>query len=186
MKKIIFITFFIFCHKLLLSQNNDAININEFNKELLSFINVTKPDSSKYSYNYFVYVANFYSDSINGRCFTLGYILNSAEYNYINPNYVYYFHDEIVLIRVKELENEELMTKTNFNKIDKEKAFTVKAKLYPSEDGGFTYISKGLIYRKIKDKVETKLYDNSDEIPSEKSIFSNFPSGGVLRLIETK
>lgn len=185
MKKIIL--GFAICFKtLLFSQDTSSFIADEFNKELISFINVTKPDSSKNSFKYFVYVASFYSDTIskNSNCFTLGYILNSGEVSFISPDYVYYFNNEIVIVRIDYLIYKELIKELGFRKIDTEEGNKIIHKLFSSEDGGFTYRSKGLTYCKTNGDIEKNFYNNSDEIPFDRSIYKSFPTGGVIRRID--
>ncbi len=176
MKKILLLIF-LWQSVMLYSQDQDYNIITDFNDELTDFIKMTKPDSTKYSFNYFVYVANFYSKN----CFTLGYILNTVNYSYVEPNYVHYFKDEVVVIRIDSV----LGKKLGFKKINKTEKEKIIHKLFPSESGGFSYRGKGLTYCKSNNgRIDEKIYNNSDEIPFEKSIYRKFPTNPVIKKIE--
>lgn len=185
MKKIILAL--LICNKtLLFSQKANTIITSDFNQELKSFISRTKPDTSKNSFNYFVYVASFFSDttSKNSNCFTLGYILNSGEVSFISPDYVYYFNNEVVIIRIHNALNKQLIEELGFKKFDTQEEDKIIHKLYPSEDGGFTYRDKGLTYCNINGAIKREFYNNADEIPFDRSIYKSFPTGGIIKRIE--
>jgi hypothetical protein len=187
MKKIIYFLLICINSLFLFGQTSDRINrASEFNSELSSFIFDTKPTPDKNKYNYLVYVAYLYKNSNSNYCFTLGYILNSADYNYVTPNYIYSFKGEMVLVRTNESEYSNLIKELGFKKIDKEEENKIIHKLYPSESGGFTYRSEGLVYCNSKGSAKKTFFENSDAIPLKESIYSHFPSGGTIELIDKK
>lgn len=157
-----------------------------FKEELNFFIDTIKPNSIGRG-KYLVFVANIHysNSSKNHFCFTLGYILNSFELEYVSANYVYYFKDEIVLISTDRKINNFFIDPC-FKKIEEEDSIKIRKKLFPEEDGGITAITRGYIYCQEADTISKTFYQNSDEIPLEKSIYKYFPSGGTIEQIEDK
>lgn len=157
------------------SCNGDSLQnkkLEEFNNELSLFSNSIKTQSiGKGKYN--VFVACFYSSKTSTKdfCFTLGYILNEYELNYISPNYVYYLNNDIVLIKIDKKTKRTFFKNANMRKIEAADSLIIIKKLYPQADGGITYTSKGLTYCNKNEKKERTIFENSDEIPFDKSIF---------------
>jgi hypothetical protein len=184
--KILPLALLIFNTSFAMGSNKDTCKSKEaetFKAELQSFVDSIKPNSSARA-RYAVYVANLYNvKPFDTLCFTLGYILNDDEVKYISPDYVYYYNDEIVLIRGSNL-TADIFKELQFKKIEKEDSIKIANKLFPSESGGFTYTAQGLAFCKEKEKVIRTFYRNADEIPLELSIYGNFPSGGTIELIE--
>lgn len=143
--------------------------------ELQSFIDSIKPNSPIRS-KHAVFIANLFDirplDSTF--CFTLGYILNDDEVKYISPEYVYYFNDEIVLIRGAPITTD-IICKLMLKEITHDDSIRISNKLFPAKNGGLTYTAQGLVFCKEKEKIIRNFYRNSDEIPLDYSIYGNFP-----------
>lgn len=168
--------------------NQDTCKFKEaeyFKSELKSFVDSVKPNSIGNG-KYDVYVAHFYHlDPENKEfCFTLGYIFNEYDVQYISPDYVYYVDNEIILIRMDKHKDKKFFNCLNFKKIEESDSVKIASKLYPMERGGITGTTEGLIFCKEKEKISKTYYENSDEIPLEKSIDKYFPEGGTIELIE--
>ena len=171
--------------------NKSKIFLNELNL----FVHYYDSVSAIYSGDgrkYIVFVANiYYSDTINKNfCFTLGYILNSNEYNNIKAQYYMDFGSDLVLIKfgngfkredLKELDLKVIRTKTEFASVEKQ--VEIIRRLFPSELDGFTYTSYGLTYWNDGKQNKKIFYDNSDEIPRQISIWGQVPSGYVVKLL---
>ena len=155
------------------SMPSTSISAKEFNNELSGFIDTLMHDHSKYTFSYLVFVAKFYSDS--GSCFTLDYILNSWDYSYVNPTYVYSYQNNLIVIKFdKESNYVKLINRLGFKKIDEKSKDVIIKKLFPAEDGGFTYRSRALTYCNNHGKITKLFYNNADMIPPDRSIYDNF------------
>lgn len=163
--------------------------MNVMNNELLHFIDSVKSDLGEL-YKYSVFVAYIFPSNLDkqkGMCFTLGYILNGFEVKNVSPDFVYYYGGEIVVIRIAE----EIKGKFNktLHKISLEDSLKIVQKLYPTSKKGIsaiTYEARALVSCEEGNKVRKVFYDNSNVVPREKSIYKNFPTGGVIRKIETR
>ncbi len=105
----------------------------QFNSELNYYVDSVKPNSilnGKYN----VYVANFFSLSQNEFCFSLGNISNEFEFDLVGSDYIYYFHKEIVLVKMVK-ENNDLLKNLGLKKIDATEQKIIKEKLFPTNKG---------------------------------------------------
>jgi hypothetical protein len=168
--------------------DNLIIEENVIIKELSSFIDTVKPHSiGNGKYN--VYVLHLFSDSQSNKiCFTIGYIMNSSNYKYIKPQYFFKLEEEFILVRYNQdlLEQNFNFTLPTYQKIGGSYTVPIVQKLFPSDLGGITGITRGLVYCSDGINYHKVLYDNSDQIPIEKSIYASFPTGGVIELIPNR
>ncbi|OFY71451.1 MAG: hypothetical protein A3G23_11565 [Bacteroidetes bacterium RIFCSPLOWO2_12_FULL_37_12] len=151
--------------------------IDVFNLELKSFIDTIKVRNRNTKYH--VFVAHIFNSKPHREdfCFTLGYILNEYDVDAIAPDYVYYFYDEIILIRMDKKTDKTFLEAINIKPILEQDNMKILNKLFPQKIGGFTYIAQGFIYCEKAEKTKRTFYENSDDIPLEISIFGNFPVG---------
>ncbi|HWY11165.1 MAG TPA: hypothetical protein VN026_07570 [Bacteroidia bacterium] len=187
MKKLTFLIL-LFCGFISLAANKDSLltkKIKSFNKELQFFMDTMNSKHSEDS-QYLVFATKFYdsNDKKEEYCFTLGYILNSGEYSIISPYYYYYYKNNYVLIKIKEAENKKLIKQLGLKKITKEDSLKIINRLFPSENGGFSYRGKSIIFCNDKNKQTRTFYGNRDEIPFEKSILGPLPSGIKIEKIK--
>jgi hypothetical protein len=177
--------FFIYILFLLNGQNLFAQNSyldfsNFYKKELSCFIDTTRTFFKPKSFKYIVFVAKFRKEPECSDCFTLGYILNSASIEEIYANYYMMLDDQVILVKISPNEENMGLIKelklTEMNDISKEK---FRLKLFPSDDGGFTYISQGLTAC-FSRRQKATFYRNADEIPYEESIFPPLPKNIII------
>ena len=161
-------------------KNNKEI----FDKELGLFVDSITVNFNKEAAPYLVFVARLQCNSKNNFCFTLGYILNSGFLNFMAVNYVYYFKNQPVVLIADSNVRLYSKFKEEVKKYDEKEKKKIVSKLFPSEDGGYSYVSEGLVYYKKKEIIQKKFYSNSDEIPIEKSIYGLFPLGIQATKIE--
>jgi hypothetical protein len=166
--------------------NSNWDNAEVFKEELQLFADSIQASLKKTTSSYLVFVGRFYGNSKKSFCFTLGYILNSVDLNFVAPNYVYYFKDQPVVISIDSINKVPPLLRKELKEFNLTERKKVSLKLFPSEDGGFTYRSTGLTFCQQKGNVERKWYTNSDEIPFEKSIYKRFPMGGTIKKMKSK
>ena len=159
----------------LFAQNSYADFSNFYKKELSCFIDTTKTFFKPKSFKYVVFVAKFRINSDCSHCFTLGYILNSASIEELHANYYMMLDDQVILVKIPQNEkNVRLIRELKLIEMNDTSKEEFKLKLFPSDDGGFTYISQGLTACFNKRKKVT-FFRNADEIPFRESIFSPLP-----------
>ncbi|OFY71450.1 MAG: hypothetical protein A3G23_11560 [Bacteroidetes bacterium RIFCSPLOWO2_12_FULL_37_12] len=180
LKKVIFYFLFIQVTFSFAEIKKDSIAIKKkdaFNLELKSFIDTMKGRNG--NLKYFVFVARVFNSKPNGKdfCFTLGYILNEYELDDMDADYVYYFYDEIILIRMGNKTDKTFLEALNLKPILEQDCMKISNKLFPQNIGGITYIAHGLIYCANAEKTLRNFYENEDDIPLEISVYGNFPVG---------
>jgi hypothetical protein len=158
--------------------------VDAFVTELHFFIDSIKSNSLMRA-RHAVYVAHFFQvNSMEEElCFTLGYILNDFEVKYIDPDFVYYYNDEIVLISISGDVTDNFFEPLFLKKIEKADSIGVTNKLLNSGMSA-TYTPQGLFFCKVKGEVSRTFYENADNIPTKKEIYKLFPLGGAIRLIK--
>ncbi len=133
-------------------------NKQELEKGLKFFIDTTRATHNKKNKN-FVYVLKLFHKEKNDFCFSISYILNTADYNLVHPNYFIDFSDEIVLIETDSIKDKQIISGFNFKKITDKDKERVLNKLYPSEDGGWTYSAYiYTYYHDNKGKIKTEFF----------------------------
>jgi len=148
--------------------------IGTFKEELNKFIDKTNKRDLNIC-KYYVYVIYMYPISQEQSCYgyTISYIFNYDEYDDVKPEY--YFSDSANIILIKfnpEIKNKDIpgLILKKINDDDKNK---ILSKLPPKSRYG-TGISDAFIYNICGKKKEIIYYENSDNIPKEKSILRNF------------
>ncbi|MCC7333045.1 MAG: hypothetical protein IT232_10615 [Flavobacteriales bacterium] len=176
-------------------ERRNHILINETTPSALKEIKwfIDKQDSiddfyGSTSNQFIVYVISVYKNDSNqkGYCFTLGYIMNSYEYNTVQKDFYFNIGEEIILVGLSEEVNKEDLLHFDLQELDKTSRIKIAQKLYPQAIGGFTYQASGMIYCKDGEKIESTYYENADQIPFNKSIHTTFPEGNIELLKEGK
>ncbi len=176
MKKTI-VYFFILLPVFVFSQKTSFNQGEVLKRETSSFIDTVKTDFRSQDSIHLVFVTNIYSNSKSDFSFTLGYILNSGDMSYIEPNYFFNIKNQIVLVRIDPLTNKTIMKELKMKKITKAEKVKILKKLFPSESGGYIGMHWGLIYSENEQGYIKKFFHNENEIPFEKSIYNKFPIG---------
>ena len=162
--------------------SQDTYRQKVFFNELNNFVDSAKENSIKNGL-YNVYVANIYNlDESDNYCFTFGYIYNFYDFDYVSVSYYMTIDEEILLVNFNNT-SEEFIKKWNFRKIDSKLKPLVLKKLTPNGIV-ITGISEGLVICHNDSNLEKKIFENSDLIPVEKSIWKNIPQGGEIKLIK--
>jgi hypothetical protein len=157
-------------------------NADIFLKETTSFIDSIKSGNDIGNGLYTVYVAYLYHVNKPDFCFTLGYILNSYEFNIIDADYYITVDSEIVLITTEGktpdlfLINElKRLNVQQFDSFDYSKQVRIVQKLYPKDVGSITYEPPGITVS-IKDcLIDKKVYKSATDIPEKMSVYHSFP-----------
>jgi hypothetical protein len=150
-------------------------------KEIKWFIGKFKSETNNFIDQFVVYVISVNKNDSNqkGFCFTLGYIMNSYEYNTVQKDYYFNLDKEIVLVGLSKEVNKEDLQEFDLQELDKISRIKIAQKLYPQVIGGYTYQPSGMIYCKDGEEIESTYYENADEIPYIKSIHTSFPEGTI-------
>jgi hypothetical protein len=138
---------------------------------------------------YNVYVLYLYQDDEEKLCFTLGYIDNYSFYQFVAPEYFFMISDEYIIVRIdKNVQNSKLNfyhSLPELTSIKDTSSLQISQKLFPEEVGFITGITEGMIVcYSDSGNYERIFYQNSDEIPPDKSIYVEFPRGGSIELIK--
>jgi len=116
-------------------------NIDKFNSVLNSYIDSLKSNTVSNG-KYVVIVANLYSLQKSKFCFSLEYICNDWHLDNLAFYYVYYFHNEIVLVKMS-AKDERLIEKLHLKKFDNADSKKIKDKLLPLNEGVILRESNG-------------------------------------------
>lgn len=173
MKKIkLIVLIYCFYNLTLYSQTKDHLNFKSLYFEQLDLFLDTITKYYKSNADYLVFVTKFNNVTKKTRLsITYGYILNSHQMEYIDYNYIIYYRDFPVLIHIKENQYKNIADH-DFKKIDSTDVRNVKAKLYPSDDGGFNFTAKGVVFEVNLDSLKRTFYNNASIISIDKSIYS--------------
>jgi hypothetical protein len=183
MKKLILICILLLTSSNIFAQKKFVDYSLFYKKELSNFIDTMKTFFTPNSFNYIVFVTRFREEPENPFCFTLGYILNSASLDEIGSNYYLILDNQLIIIRIDPDKNISLIKELKLLEMDDASKERIRTKLFPSDDGGFTYIGQGLTACFNK-RHETKFFHNEDEILIDKSIYTKVPFGINVKLIE--
>lgn len=133
-------------------------NKQEIEKGLKFFIDTTKATHNPNNKN-FVFVVNFFHIEKGDLCYSVRYILNSAEYDLVSPNYFLDFSNEVVIILADSVIDKQIISELHLEKISNTSKEKIINKLYPSEHGGWTYRSYVYTYCKNNNgKIDTEFY----------------------------
>jgi hypothetical protein len=180
LRKIFFIKLFISITIIGFGQLKDSEKLS-FEIELSNFIESAKNESI-WNGRFNVYVLKVYQENENHLCYTLSYIINSYSYNEIKPDYYFMFEENYILVKIEEEINKNMLFNMNLNTISNIKMIEIVQKLYPSDVGYTTNIYSASIFCMINNEIiEVVRYENSDNIPKSKSIYSTFPSNTIIR-----
>ncbi len=155
-------------------------------KELGNYILEEKSQGNDFTNSYTVYTIRFHEfDTANQNiCFSIGYIMNADEISYFNPKWIYFTNEEIVLINstinIPELYFHELGAEM----INTENRKSASNKLINEDEGAFTYEPVGYVYCQDENGVEKKYYENTLEMPENRSIHEPLPFPIQIELIE--
>ncbi len=172
-----------------LSTNCDKAEI--INNTLDEFILLRKKENSKAS-RFNIYILNIYINDTSSHdiCFSLGYIRNSYEYQYVNPQYYLIREGEYILVKIdeNELGNDFKPLKlkpirTISERISTFDLATIIQKLYPGDMGGITGITKAIRYCREGNNISKKNFENSDMLPLKQSIYDSFPADIQIEMI---
>lgn len=167
-------------------KDKQTFETKEFSKDLSLFIDSVKSSIKGVDSIYIVYFANVYSTKECDFGFTLGYIMNTANLLFLDPNYIYYCKNQIILVRIDPAKYKQLIKQLGFHKLDNKSSKKVKLKLFPSENGGYSDRGPGFTYCSKLENSSAKYYFNHDEIPFEISIYSSLPIGLKANKTESK
>ncbi len=154
------------------------IDFNEIKKEIEWFINKVKPESvGQGKYN--VYVAKIYEEE-GHHCITIGIIQDSLFVSYTSGfKYFIRVDEDLVLLDYSdefknkhEFEWGEIHPLTNVNIIQK--------KIY--SEGVIIGTTPGYVCCYEEGNIRKMYYENSDQIPYDKSIFKYTPNGKLIEL----
>lgn len=134
---------------------------------------------------YSVYVLSVYKsqdDDSNDTCYTIGLIQNESFFDIVMPEYYSHYYDELVVFVFNssiQVYNEKGF---DLKSIDHNNDSIVLNRLLSKEKGFFTGTTPGILIRKKSDVLFITEYENSDDIPENKSIF-NFLDLGETELL---
>lgn len=153
-----------------LNQNNVNASCSEILKEeIFQFVSKINIEYINHNENAIFVVKVFnYDTTKNECCFTLGYILNSSEYNDISPSHFSICDSNYVIYNFIE---ENYIFDTDINDINDIDRKNIEKILFPISEGGITYTAQNLYYSKIGKTIVKTFYENEDEVPFEKSIY---------------
>src|ERR1043165_4203269 len=113
------------------SQTKLSTPIEAFKREMSSFIDTVKTDFKIQDSIYLVFVANIHNNqSKSDFSFTLGYILNSGDLSYVNPNYCFFLKGQIIVIRIDPTLNKKFIKELTVKKINKAEKLKILKKLF--------------------------------------------------------
>lgn len=172
MKNIFLSIFILVSYNIKVNAENTMANV--FSTEITSFINITQPISvSKGAYN--IYIVNVIPtlDSINHICFSLSYIRNSYDIDYVHvTHYFKVYNGEYVLLNIPDENSLQILASLNLMPFDKKNPPEFMGKLFPEKNGGIAGIVEGEICCiNESNELSRKFYENSDEMPSNFSIY---------------
>ncbi len=111
------------------------------------------------------------SDSSKKLCLTISYIMNSYEYEFIESQHYFKYKDNFVIIsssRVFDISLLHDFSPKTITSTDKEKIINT---LFPKKRGGITYTAQALLYCIDNNKLSKSFFENSDNLPLDKSIY---------------
>lgn len=146
-----------------------------FIEELNNFIDKTNKSSSNFCkyYVYVVYVYPFNND-INCNEYTISYIQNHIEYNFVEPQYYYSDNSNLIIVNFNTLVKNKKITGIILNEINDNSKEQILCKLTPK----MNFLSgspEAYIYNNCGQKPEKIYFEKLDYIPKEKSIYVNYP-----------
>ena len=184
MKKIIITLLFcmlfhtpMFCHNLR-CEKGDTLLVTETLK-FIDRINKEYINNSRFAV--FV-IRGIESDSSSNFCLTLSYIMNSYEYEFVEPQYFFKLNDNFVLISVSNSFDINLFDGFSPMKITSIEMEIIINTLFPKEIGGITYTAQALQYCQVKDRVNKTFFEDSEKLPRWKSIYRKMPGGTIEKI----
>ena len=160
--------------------------IETVKNELVNYIVNKKRRGNEFTSAHTVYTIKFHelSQAAQNLCFSIGYILNSDEISYFSPSWICFVNGEIVLINSTTNMSEQFFLELGAEKINAENRKSAKSKLMNVDEGAFTYEPLGYVYCKDENGVERKYYENTLEMPENRTIHEPLPFPIQIELIE--
>lgn len=164
---------------IIIHSKNDSCHfktLNDITRILKTYIDSAKKNSiGEGEYN--IYVINVFvlNEKKKELGFTLGYINNEYDLDFMEPWLFRSYSDEIAIIKYNGKINIKSFDCLGYKEIQESEIQKIRKKLFPKKDGGITGTSIGWVYYSRKNNSRITYYENSDEIPIDKSIYSKFP-----------
>jgi hypothetical protein len=146
------------------------------------FIEKTKIERSKIS-RYFVYYLRVTKAGPDCIAYVLGIIVNKSDLELVDSDFYTSVDEDKLLvsfsddITVKEIPGLEIL------KLDSDVKIFIKEKLLCEEDGFIMGVYPGMVFIQCGEVLRKMHYENSDLIPSEKTIYKDFMNGIEMRKI---
>jgi hypothetical protein len=176
--------FFSLFNEINLKSEKKEIDFNNIKKEIEWFIDKVKDESYKQG-RHNVYVARFSEGYNEGDyCITIGYIENGFLFQHIKEcKYYLLLKDDLVILDYsKEFKEKYFLKNADCIKLLINKQI-ITDKIDIDLDAIGTWPGYVCCYE--KGKINKVFYDNSDEIPSDKSIFNMTPTTGITIEIDS-
>lgn len=163
--------------------NEEEIIDTNIVAELYKFVNMINTKNYGLS-DYYVYVVNVSLSNTGCKIYTFGYICNEEQYYDIAPEYIVIDSNNVIIVSFNSnLENKSIVG-LELIKIDSGKMQIIKNKLLQKFDGYITGVFEGVVIKKCNNTIEKKMYENSDLIPKEQSIFRSLPFDNNVEIKE--
>lgn len=163
-----------------LTKRIDKENTNFIRSEIDSFIKVVKADTNNKICKYFVFglkitELNYKKNTIE---FSLGYFINQWDYRNMDPEYVLYNKNEIILINFSNQirPTKYFLKELNLTKVTKNDSINTINRLFPRNKGFITSVNKALLVQKKGLDIKKTFFDSDGEVPPENHIFRHYPS----------
>jgi len=128
----------------------------------------------------------------DGICATLGYIMNSYEFNRIKAEYYFYYENQVVMVRGVDSESIKYFDGFDLKEVNSydDSTISIVQRLYPRDLGMISYKPKGTVIcikERCRDIIITK-YPDAFEVPKSVSIYDLYPSLGnaIIEEIDLK
>jgi hypothetical protein len=164
---------------------NDKAQI--FKKELLSIIDSVRKQSHDQNMEYEIFVARFYhlDKDKNDFSFTLGYIVNSNEFNLMDANYFLEIGKEVLIVRLSDSVFIKELSKIGvkkFDPFDHTEEIKIVQRLFPKDLGLISYDPFGLTFYSRGCNVKKTYHQSSSDISREVSIYDLYPTGEIEKV----
>jgi len=158
-----------------------------FKKEVLSIIDSVRKNSYDNDREFEIFVARFYHLDKDRKdfSFTLGYIVNSNEFNLMKANYYVAIGKETLIIRLADTSFLKELRKIGvkkFDAFDHTREVQIVQKMFPKDLGLISYEPFGVTCYSRMCKFKKTFFQSSEDIPREISIYDEYPTEKIEKV----
>lgn len=154
--------------------------------ELKEYVDQMKEAGNEFTNSFMVYTVSIHTldKHTNSLCFSIGYIMNDFDLIYNNFQWALFEDNEIILFKSKSNLDSAVVRSLGLNIIDSANKKIIADKLLNEEKGAFTYEPVGYVYCQDENGVIKKYYENTLEMPTDRSIHEPIPFPLHIELIK--